>query len=51
MVVEYRDGTPFTGDNHTPTELANAIRTKKYGKDVREPIAQLADKLSNAVLE
>ena len=51
MAVEYRDGTPFTGDNHTPTELANAIRTKKYGKDVREPIAQLADKLSNAVLE
>ena len=50
MVVEYRDETPFTGDNHTPTELANAIRTKKYGKDVREPMAQLADKLSNAVL-
>lgn len=50
MVVEYRDETPFTGENHTPTELANAIRTKKYGKDVREPIAQLADKLSNAVL-
>ena len=50
MVVEYRDETPFTGDNHTPTELANAIRTKKYGKDVREPIAELADKLSNAVL-
>lgn len=50
MTVEYRDETPFTGDSHTPTELANAIRTKKYGKDVREPIAQLADKLSNAVL-
>ena len=50
MTVEYRDETPFKGDNHTPTELANAIRTKKYGKDVREPIAQLADKLSNAVL-
>ncbi|WP_274355242.1 SGNH/GDSL hydrolase family protein [Ligilactobacillus salivarius] len=50
MTVEYRDETPFTGDNHTPTELANAIRTKKNGKDVREPIAQLADKLSNAVL-
>lgn len=50
MVVEYRDETPFTGENHTPTELANAIRTKKYGKDVREPMAQLADKLSNAVL-
>ncbi|MDM8284763.1 SGNH/GDSL hydrolase family protein [Ligilactobacillus salivarius] len=50
MTVEYRDETPFKGDNHTPTELANAIRTKKYGEDVREPIAQLADKLSNAVL-
>lgn len=50
MTVEYRDDTPFTGNNHTPTELANAIRTKKDGKDVREPIAQLAEKLSNAVL-
>lgn len=34
MTIEYRDETPFTGDDHTPTELANAIRTKKYGKDV-----------------
>ena len=50
MTVEYRDETPFKGDNHTPTELANAIRTKKYGKDVREPIAQLSEKLSNAIL-
>ncbi|EGL99367.1 SGNH/GDSL hydrolase family protein [Ligilactobacillus salivarius] len=50
MAVEYRDETPFKGDNHTPTELANAIRTKKYGKDVREPVAQLADKLADAVL-
>lgn len=50
MVVEYRDDTPFTGDNHTPTELANAIRTKKNAKDVREPIAQAVEKLSNAVL-
>ena len=50
MTVEYRDETPFKGDNHTPIELANAIRTKKYGKDVREPIAQLSEKLSNAVL-
>lgn len=50
MVVEYRDDTPFVGDNHTPTELANAIRTKKNGKDVREPIAQAVEKLSNAVL-
>lgn len=50
MVVEYRDDTPFVGDNHTSTELANAIRTKKNAKDVREPIAQLAEKLSNAAL-
>lgn len=49
MTVEYRDETPFTGDNHTPTELANAIRTKKNGKDVREPIAQLAGKLDSAI--
>lgn len=49
MTVEYRDEAPFTGDNHTPTELANAIRTKKNGKDVREPIAQLADKLDSAI--
>lgn len=46
---EYRDETPFTGDNHTPTELANAIRTKKYGKDVREPIAQLAEKMGDVI--
>ena len=51
MVVEYRDGTPFTGDNHTPTELANAIRTKKNGKDVREPIAQLAEQTSADVYD
>lgn len=50
MTVEYRDDTPFVGDNHTPTELANAIRTKKNAKDVREPIAQAVEKLSNAVL-
>lgn len=48
-MIEYRDETPFTGDNHTSTELANAIRTKKNGKDVREPIAQLADKLDSAI--
>lgn len=46
MTVEYRDDTPFVGDNHTLTELANAIRTKKKGKDVREPIAQAIEKLT-----
>lgn len=50
MTVEYRDETPFTGDSHTPTELANAIRTKKYGESVREPIAQAVEKIANAVL-
>lgn len=49
MTVEYRDETSFVGDNHTSAELANAIRTKKHGKDVREPIAQLADKLDSAI--
>lgn len=40
MAVEYRDETSFTDDKHTPTEIAKAIRTKKYGKDVREAMAQ-----------
>ena len=40
MAVEYRDETSFTDDKHTLTEIAKAIRTKKYGKDVREAMAQ-----------
>lgn len=40
MTVEYRDETPFTDGEHTNAEIVSAIRTKKYGKDVREAIAQ-----------
>lgn len=47
MVVEYRDNTPFEGDNHTVGELAKAIRTKMYGVDVRESIAQAVEKMEN----
>lgn len=51
MTVEYRDETPFTGDSHTPTELANAIRTKKYGKDVRESMAQAVEAFNENAIE
>lgn len=47
MAVNYRDNTPFEGDNHTVGELANAIRTKMYGVDVRESIAQAVEKMEN----
>lgn len=46
MAVNYRDNTPFEGDNHTVGELAEAIRTKMYGVDVRESIAQSVEKLN-----
>lgn len=52
MTVEYRDETPFTNDLHTMKQIADAIRHKGYGKDVREAIAQgfenLDKHLSNA---
>lgn len=47
MAVNYRDNTHFEGDNHTVAELAEAIRTKMYGVDVREPIAQAVEKMEN----
>lgn len=47
MAVNYRDNTPFEGDNHTVGELAEAIRTKMYGVDVRESIAQAVEKMEN----
>lgn len=47
MAVNYRDNTPFEGDNHTVGELAKAIRTKMYGVDVRESIAQAVEKMEN----
>lgn len=47
MVVEYRDETPFTDDEHTTSEISRAIRFKKYGVDVREAIAQGIDKIND----
>lgn len=47
MAVNYRDNTPFEGDNHTVGELAEDIRTKMYGVDVRESIAQAVEKMEN----
>lgn len=45
MTVEYRDETPFTNDLHTLQQIADALRHKKFGKDVREAIAQAVEKL------
>lgn len=40
MATDYRDDTAFTDTDHTMAQIAEAIRHKKYGKDVREAIAQ-----------
>lgn len=40
MAVDYRDEKPFDDSEHTMEEIAEAIRHKMYGKDVREAIAQ-----------
>lgn len=45
MVVDYRDDSPFTDDLHTTSEIADALRHKKYGVDVREAIAQAVEKM------
>lgn len=40
MVANYRDDTPFDDSDHTMKQIAEAIRHKMYGVDVREAIAQ-----------
>ena len=40
MAASYRDETAFGDGQHNMAEIAEAIRHKKYGKDVREAIAQ-----------
>lgn len=40
MPVSYRDDTPFDDSDHTMKQIAEAIRHKMYGVDVREAIAQ-----------
>lgn len=40
MAVSYRDNTSFDDSDHTMKQIAEAIRHKMYGVDVREAIAQ-----------
>lgn len=40
MAVSYRDNTLFDDSDHTMKQIAEAIRHKMYGVDVREAIAQ-----------
>ena len=40
MANETYDYEPFPETNHTMKQIADAIRHKGYGKDVREAIAQ-----------
>lgn len=40
MVVDYRDDSAFDDTEHTMKQIAEAIRHKMYGVDVREAIAQ-----------
>lgn len=40
MAASYRDDTPFNDSDHTMKQIAEAIRHKMYGVDVREAIAQ-----------
>lgn len=44
---EYRDETPFDSSNHSVEEIARAIRTKKYGIDTREAMAQSLEKMAD----
>ena len=47
MAVEYRDPTPLTDEEKSDIAgIANAIRTKMYGSDVRESIATALERLS-----
>ena len=45
MNVEYRDESKFSNELHSVSQIADALRHKKFGKDVREAIAQAVEKL------
>lgn len=49
----YRDETPMTGDyeSNDVKTIAEAIRTKKFGKDTREAIAQGLEKAAGIAME
>ena len=46
-IMVYRDEATFSTDEHTISEISRAIRTKMYGIDVREAIAQGIDKIGD----
>ena len=47
-MTDYRDDTPFDASTtHSVEEIAKAIRTKKYGKDTREAMAQSLEKIAD----
>lgn len=48
---EYRDETPFDSSNHSVEEIARAIRTKKYGIDTREAMAQSLEKMGQLAMQ
>ena len=47
-MTDYRDDTPFDASTtHSVEEIARAIRTKKYGIDTREAMAQSIEKMGD----
>lgn len=51
MAVDYRDETSFTDADHTMEQIAEAIRHKQYGVDVREAIAQGFELMYKKIVE
>lgn len=47
MASEAYDYEPFDNTDHTMKQIADAIRHKGYGKDVREAIAQGFEKIDS----
>lgn len=47
MASETYDYEPFDNTDHTMKQIADAIRRKGYGKDVREAIAQGFEKIDS----
>lgn len=51
-MTDYRDDTPFDASKtHSVEEIAKAIRTKKYGIDTREAMAQSLEKMADIAKE
>lgn len=50
MATDYRDESEFASKDHSIAEIAGAIRHKKYGRDVREAIAQGFEKINTELV-